>query len=509
MKTSTSEFYSQLKHLRTSFMAKCGKRITSTPFSIGDVLIYRPKLVKFCIITLTPTQGIIYSLRKPRKTLQIKEVNVKALYKKYKKSARLKQIPTDKEEVRPLFNKTLKLQFLLKYYPLDIPDRIKLLSDTIEEAREAYYSGHKTSPLTDTEYDTMMDMLEAIDPSNPQLSKTGARETPTESSPKVKLPVRMPSLTKIKPGDGSVSKWVRSLPVDSDDKVVVSTKLDGMSMLATYQRGRFNKALTRGDGEVGSDITAKAKYINSIPKTLAVKKNLLVRGELILSAKVFDKYFSKDFANARNLVASIRTADNPSKFLLDKVDFIAYSIVNSNLPKTKQFQILRKLGFKVPDYKVIRVRQVSDKNLSTLDKVLRTDQSDYAADGLVVELDDTRIAKNLGTDAKNNPKAARAFKPPTQAKETTVDHVEWNVTKEGYLNPTVVIEPVELAGVMVSRAAGKNAKNIKKLGIGPGAVVSITRAGDVIPDILSTIKPVKPNLPTKCPRCETKLVWVR
>jgi NAD-dependent DNA ligase len=321
--------------------------------------------------------------------------------------------------------------------------------------------------MSDAEYDAMFgDDASAMQ--NANVSKDG-----------VALPVWMGSLDKTR-SEKSLESFLKRM--DKAPSFVVSCKLDGISAL--YDP--FQKRLyTRGNGIVGMDITRFLKYINIDPKIL--RMDVYVRGELIMPKKTFETKYKTEFKNPRNLVAGQFSRKQMNKSILKDVYFVPYEII---VPSEKlqpspsqQFETLDSsknlmLWETIPNSDVT-VNYLTD----ILEKWERT--SKFMIDGLVlaVNLPYVRIAGG-------NPKHAIAFKRETDIdqRETTVTGVEWNVSKWGVLVPTVIVKPVEISGVTISKLAGHNAKYILDNKIGPGAKIICVRSGDVIPYILSVVK---------------------
>ncbi len=354
--------------------------------------------------------------------------------------------------------------------------KISSLVKLIKYADEQYYNKGKPI-MSDAVYDLLIDALKQRSPKNPALKKIGAPVSQAKQE-RVKLPFHMGSMDKVKPGKGLLEKWQKKF----SGPYVYSDKLDGVSGL--FYNG---KLYTRGDGSVGTDIS---HFVNMIPTLSQLKDlpdDLAVRGEFIFKKKVFDKKYS-DRTNPRNTVSGFlgrKTLDDDVKKMAKDVEFVAYQIVNPRMEPLKQFQTLKKLGFNTVHYQLIK--DLSDEGLSDiLDN--RNKKSPYEIDGIIVA--ENKIHKLVKS---GNPKHAFAFKDPVQSLslDVSVMEVEWNISKDGKMKPRVRIDPVQLSGVTVTWATGFNAKFILENKIGPGAIIKLTRSGDVIPHIVEVIKPSK------------------
>jgi DNA ligase (NAD+) len=354
---------------------------------------------------------------------------------------------------------------------LDLNELIKQL----DEANTAYHNGGK-SKLTDRQFDLMLDVLKRRDPKNKLLTQIGS---PVSSKQKVQLPVRMTSLDKIKE---NADEWLLA----NKGPYVIMDKLDGVSLEIDTTEGL--KLYTRGDGNIGQDISHLIKYL-AVPTLDSIKKiGSQIRAEILMPKAKFKQYESQ-FANPRNLISGLANKKVADPILID-ADIVAYEILAPRMTKSTQLNKLKLAGFKVPFHQVSA--SLDQNQLSELLKS-RKSKSVYELDGLVIEQDKVNQIPRTG-----NPKYAVAFKDVAQNESSlaTVIGVEWNISKGGLLKPTVLIDTVKLAGVNVSRATGFNAKFIFSNGIGIGSVVEIIRSGDVIPHIVKVIKKVKPLMPS-------------
>lgn len=319
--------------------------------------------------------------------------------------------------------------------------------------------------VNDALYDKIEDYLKEIDPKNKVLY-IGA---PVRKE-KVRLPFPMPSLNKKKPD--TLEDWVE------EGMHTITDKIDGVSLGIEFDGTGERKIYTRGKGIFGGDISFLADALR-IPK---LKKKMSVRAEVVMPTAMFKKW-EKDFANPRNMVSGI-TNRNSIHPALAHCKVLAYQIVNSKTPQSQQLKTLKTLGFTIPWFTV--TDDVSVKHMSELLEE-RKANAKYEVDGLVIGRD---IAAK---QTASNPTHMVAFKnnEAEEHAEAVVTEVLWRVTRTKVLFPRVMIKPVKLKGVTVTFASGKSGMTIKKLKIGPGAVISIARSGDVIPDIRGVIKPAK------------------
>lgn len=366
---------------------------------------------------------------------------------------------------------------LIETYKQDpINNAIKMsltqLTKLIEYAADKYYND--VSILSDAEYDILIDVLKDRDPKNKLLKAIGARVLKN----KVRLPYYMGSMDKIKP-DSNLEKWVNKY----NGPYILSDKLDGVSGLFV-RKDRASKLYTRGDGNEGTDISNLIKYIDDL--NINLEDDIVVRGELIMSKDNFKKYSNK-MANARNMVSGLVNSKTVDVDIMKDVHFVAYELIDKNMKISNQLVKLSMYGFRTVYYDTIDKisRDILSKQLS-----IRRNESIYEIDGIIVS-DDKIYERNT----KGNPEYAFAFKETIEKKDTVVRKVEWNISKDGYLKPTIIIDPIYLSGVLVKRATAFNGKYIKDNNIGENTIVTIVRSGEVIPYIDEVKNSTKADMP--------------
>ena len=309
-----------------------------------------------------------------------------------------------------------------------------------------------------------------------------------EDNNRVKLPYWLGSLDKIKAEEvNKLENWKKK---NSEDEYIIENKLDGISCLLFYDNEKV-KLYTRGDGIIGADITHLLEYIKNIP---LLKNKISIRGELIMQDKIFKEKYSKDNSNGRNMVSGLVNAKSLRDGIED-VEFIAYEIILDEEKQSKPFtqlELLKKYGFTVVNNIIIKNDELSIDNLSEI-LIENKSKSIYDIDGIIIQPN-----KEYVRNKKDNPKYAVAFKMTISDNliEAEVDDVEWNISKHKLLKPRIKIKPVNLNGITITYASGFNAKYIVEKSIGKGSIIEITRSGDVIPFIVSVIKPSKePDMP--------------
>ena len=347
------------------------------------------------------------------------------------------------------------------------------LADMIRVCNDHYYN--KKALLTDEEYDILREYMEDKYSTNPVLTEVGAPIT----KEKVKLPYFLASMDKIKPDTKKLGQWRAKYP----GKVVVSAKLDGASGLYTTE-GDKPQLFTRGDGAKGQDISYLIPYLK-LPKG----KDLVIRGELIIPTARFNEKYSNKYANPRSATIGIINGKDFTPATFRDLDFVAYELIKPRLIPSKQMTFLQTKNIDLVRYRV--EKDITNAMLSTLLEEWRKNY-EYLIDGIIVMQDKMYQRK------KKNPKHAFAFKMvlSDQTAEAKVVDVIWTPSKDGLLKPRVKITPITLGGTRIEFATGFNADFIEKNKIGVGAIIKMVRAGDVIPQILSVVKPaVKAKMP--------------
>lgn len=361
-------------------------------------------------------------------------------------------------------------------------ETLKKLHEMKLYADNNYYNEGKETGFDDYQYDMLKETLQRRDPNY----KVPIGAKIREGENRVNLPFWLGSMDKFKPEDETeIKKWVSK---NKSNQYIIEDKLDGVSCLIVVRKGTI-KLYTRGDGIIGADISYLAPYFDTIPKKIDV--DIAVRGELIMPVDVFRQKYSKDYANPRNMVAG-RIGGKKIREGISDINFIAYEIVGDGImdkPST-QLKYLQKLGFSTVKNEIIDTI-TTEKLIETFLKFKNGNM--FEIDGIIVQPD-----KNYERNATGNPDYAFAFKMRLKDNivETTVVDVIWNVSKWGQLKPRIKIKSVKLGGVEITYTTGFNAKYIYDNKIGEGAIIKITRSGDVIPYIVEVVKTAKePDMP--------------
>ena len=362
------------------------------------------------------------------------------------------------------------------------------LVNLIQKLNYSYYIEGK-SLVSDELYDYVKEVLRKIDSKHPILDDVGVSKVY-----KTKLPYYMGSMDKIKTDEKTLNKWLKKY---NGEGYVLSDKLDGISALYVIDEDNKRKLYTRGDGNTGKDISY---LINFIKGFNTLDTSLAIRGELIISKSKFNKIkVEGKVMNVRNIVSGIINSKKPNLDIAKFIEFISYEvIVPTNLNSKQQFKYLEDNKFKNAYYEY--KKKIDVKVLSEFLENRRKN-SKYDVDGIIVT-DNNLHKKN--TDG--NPKYSFAFKNilTLNRAEVMVLKIEWNITKDKYIQPVVTFDGVEIDGVIVKRATGKNAKFIKDNNIGPGSKIVVVRRGDVIPHIEEVLTPSetgKPQMP------EYEYIW--
>ena len=409
-------------------------------------------------------------------------------------------------------------------------ERIEELRKKTEYYAKKYYDDDNPD-IPDFEYDMMMLELRTLESQNPEFitkdsltQKVGGHVK--EGFAKVEHEVPLQSLQdvfnfeEIEAFDERVKKVASENGID-EVKYVVETKIDGLSSALEYKDGKLVRGATRGNGLVGEDVTENLKTIKTIPQELPEKINITVRGEVFISKKEFEKMNQEReeneeelFANARNAAAgSLRQLDSnitkkrPLNIYIFNVQKIEGKEFNSHF---EELEYLEKLGFNVNPVRI------PCSNIEEVKKAINKIGEDrenltFGIDGAVVKVDNLKLRTILGTTSKV-PKWAIAYKYPPEQKETILKDIEFQVGRTGVITPLAILEPVRVAGSLISKTTLHNEDFVKEKGLKIGDRVIIQKAGDVIPEIVRAVVEKRDGtekefvMPTHCPVCGAETV---
>ena len=403
--------------------------------------------------------------------------------------------------------------------------RVKELTEILNTCIEKYYMGNE-SDVSDYDYDMMMREISSLEEEFPELLKNdspthrvGGRSDNTFEE--VVHTVRMESLQDAFSEDELRAFDARVKKVFPTAKYVVEPKIDGLSCSLEYRDGVLVRASTRGDGNVGEDVTANVKTIRTVPLKLKTDIPFIeVRGEVYMSHASFQELVAqqelneeKTFKNPRNAASGSLRQKNPKVTASRKLDIFVFNIQQKEGGKElsthyESLKYLEELGFKtIPGYALCDSMDEAIEKIKSIGD--NRGSLSFDIDGAVIKTDDFSMREELGSTAKF-PKWAVAFKYPPEEKSTKLLDIEIQVGRTGVLTPTAIFEPIILAGTTVSRATLNNADFIREKGIAIGDTIIVRKAGDIIPEVLSVAEHKGENdvyeYPEKCPACESAVV---
>ena len=390
-------------------------------------------------------------------------------------------------------------------------ERMKELVDLLNKASRAYYQ-EAQEIMSNYEYDRLYDELKDLEDelgitlSNSPTVNVGYEVV--SELPKERHESPMLSLDKTKEVE-ELKNFV------GDQKVLMSWKMDGLTVVLTYRDGKLYKAVTRGNGEVGEVITNNAKVFKNVPVQIAYQGELILRGEAVIGYKDFEKINQEiedvdaRYKNPRNLCSgSVRQLNNQITAKRN-VMFYAFTLVQADgvdfqNSRACQMEWLKSQGFTTVEYYMVTRDTVEDEVAKFSSKI---SENDFPSDGLVLTYNDIAYGRSLGRTAKF-PRDSFAFKWQDEIRETVLREIEWSPSRTGLINPVAIFDPVELEGTTVSRASVHNISIMEELELGIGDRIEVYKANMIIPQIAENLtrSGVK-DIPCKCPVCqgETKI----
>ena len=388
---------------------------------------------------------------------------------------------------------------------MDKSERIKDLVELLNKANKAYYQ-EANEIMTNFEYDKLYDELVGLEKetgmvlSNSPTVNVGYQVV--SQLPKEQHNSPMLSLDKTKEV-GALADFA------GDRKCLLSWKMDGLTVVLTYENGELVKAVTRGNGLVGEVITNNAKTFKNIPISIPYKGRLTLRGEAIIKYSDFEQInreiedADSKYKNPRNLCSGSVRQLNSQVTAERNVNFVAFALINADDVDfdnsiEQQYKWMESQGFQVVEYRVVTRNSMEDAVKYFAGKI---QTYDYPSEGLVLMFDDIEYGLSLGTTAKF-PRNGIAFKWEDEQAETTLKYIEWSPSRTGLINPVAVFEPVELEGTTVSRASVHNISIMEELELGSGDRIKVYKANMIIPQISENLtKSGIDDLPKECPVC--------
>ena len=383
--------------------------------------------------------------------------------------------------------------------------RMKELVSTLRQAGKAYYQESREI-MSNFEYDRLYDELCSLEKetgtimSGSPTQKVGYEvlsELPKETHESPML-----SLDKTKSVE-DLQSWL------GDQKGLLSWKMDGLTIVLTYEGGGLTKAVTRGNGEIGEVITPNARVFSNIPLNISYQGQLILRGEAVITYSDFKRINEEiddvdaRYKNPRNLCSGSVRQLNSQITAERNVHFEAFALVRAagvdfGNSRKRQFEWLREQGFEVVDFKEVTAENLPEAVNGFAEAV---ESNDVPSDGLVLTFDDIEYGESLGRTAKF-PRNSIAFKWQDEIRETRLDYIEWSASRTGLINPVAVFDPVELEGTTVSRASVHNLSIMEALDLGQGDTITVYKANMIIPQIADNLtRSGVSDIPKECPVC--------
>ena len=382
-------------------------------------------------------------------------------------------------------------------------ERMKELISILNEASKKYYQD-ADPVMTDYQYDKLYDELCELEKSTGVVMSNSPTQrvgyTVLSGLTKIRHEKRMLSLDKTK-DVLKLKSWL------GDKEGILSWKLDGLTIVLKYNNGNLIQAVTRGNGEVGEDITHNARVFKNIPVNISFKGELILRGEGVISYDEFERINDtlpddEKYKNPRNLCSGTVRQLNSQIAAERQVTFYAFTLVLSEGKefeyKIQQMEFLKSLGFDVVENKIVTAGNIEE---CVKDFEKRIENNSFASDGLVLTYNSIAYSNSLGETSKF-PKDSIAFKWKDETAETVLREIDWSTSRTGLINPVAVFDPVELEGTTVNRASLHNLSIMEELKIGIGDKILVYKANMIIPQIAENItKSGNVKIPENCPVC--------
>jgi len=391
--------------------------------------------------------------------------------------------------------------------------QMKSLVDTLNRASDAYYNG-QGELMTDYEWDSMFDQLKTLEKETGVIlegSPTNNVSADNVAGQKEEHEFSALSLAKTKQPEDLV-KWAEGRPI------WLSWKLDGLTLVVTYDNGNLTKVVTRGNGHIGTNITHLASAINGIPQTIKSAGHTVIRGECVISYHDFEQFLlesDEDYANPRNLASGSLTLKDINEVKLRHLQWIAFNLVYTDEEINswgERMNFIEKNGMKAVERQKIDLPTL--ENISAViekftEKVTGSKDNKslnpFPVDGLVIAYDDYVYSQTGSITGHHATRAGYAFKWQDESAQTELDHIEWSCAAST-ISPVAVFKPVELEGTTVKRASLCNISECERLGIGgKGTKISVIKANKIIPKVISVDEVAgQLEIPDKCPVCGSK-----
>ena len=389
-------------------------------------------------------------------------------------------------------------------------ERILQLIRELNEASEAYYNG-QAERMTDYEWDARFDELKRLEQETGIVmpdSPTQRVSEDTISGQKEEHEFAALSLAKTKQVEELV-KWAEQRPI------WISWKLDGLTLVVTYDNGLLTKVVTRGNGHIGTNITHLATAINGIPQRITAKGHVVIRGEAVISYEDFDRFLiesGEDYANPRNLASGSLTLKDVDEVRQRHIQWIPFTLVYTDEDINswgERMAWLDQQGFTTVERQFLETPDTHtvEDGIARFTQKVTSRQNPFPVDGLVICYDDTEYAQTGSVTGHHATRAGLAFKWQDESAETTLKEIEWSCAAST-ISPVAIFEPVELEGTTVKRASLCNISECERLGIGgPGTQLSVIKANKIIPKVIAVRQSVGTfSVPNECPVCHAAAV---
>lgn len=388
--------------------------------------------------------------------------------------------------------------------------QMKSLVERLNQASDSYYNG-KGELMTDYEWDALFDQLKRLEEETGEILPDSPTNRVSEDSivgKKEEHEFAALSLAKTKQVSDLV-KWAEDRPI------WISWKLDGLTLVVTYDGGKLTKIVTRGNGHIGTNITHLAQAISGIPATISEKGHLVVRGEAVISYADFEQFIIEsegDYANPRNLASGSLTLKDIEEVKQRHIQWIPFTLVYTERELTswgERMQMLKDLGMNPVERE--RIDHPTTENIQLeIDKFtekVTSKKNPFPVDGLVICYDDTAYAATGSVTGHHATRAGFAFKWQDEHADTVLDHIEWSCAAST-ITPVAVFKPVELEGTTVQRASLCNVSECERLGIGDkGTRLQVIKANKIIPKVINITEVVGSFvIPNECPVCHAPAV---